>query len=68
MPCGMDSYWRAHRNVGRRLAASFAESGCIGEPCHVRAIENRGIAISAIIGGLLGGGIGASIGKLSHHH
>ena len=49
-------------------AATYAESGCTAEPCHARAIENRGIVVSAIVGGLLGGALGAGIGKLSHRH
>jgi hypothetical protein len=49
-------------------AATYAESGCTGEPCHARAIENRGIAVSAIVGGVLGGVVGAGVGKLSHLH
>jgi hypothetical protein len=50
--------------AGGGYAATFAESGCTESPCHARAIENRGIALSAIAGGILGGLIGAGIGRL----
>jgi hypothetical protein len=45
-------------------ASTYGESGCTEEPCHARAIENRGMALSAIAGGIVVGILGAGVGKL----
>ena len=45
-------------------ASTYGESACPTEPCHARAIENGGMAMSAVAGGLVGGLLGAAIGKL----